>query len=224
MPVMSEQEKADWEKKKLEMAKETKPSGNVKITLDRTPEMEKLIDENKQLRTQLDMVGAREFDKEVEKYTEEANKLGLEVGYIDTPQALEHLKTQVTEKQAKKTPSGNVPLTTEQTTGYREEDFEEEAKIPESARKKLTKVKELAKIAYDIPVDMLQFDSIEQMTKTLDEIANDRNHPRAKEAQKYIAKLWKKHVLQSKDNFEKYYKYDHKTGKFKETIEGQENE
>ena len=221
---MSEQEKADWEKKKLEMAKETKPSGKIKIELDRTPEMKDLEEENKRLKTELDMISVREFDKEVEKFTKEAEDLGLEVGYIDTPQALEHLKTQVTEKQAKKTPSGSVPLTTEQTTGYREEDFEEEPEIPESARKKLTKIKELSRIAYDIPVDMLEFDSIEQMTKTLDEIANDRNHPRAKEAQKYIAKLWKKHVLQSKDNFEKYYKYDHKTGKFKETIEGQENE
>ena len=230
MPQLTEAQKADWEKqKKALQSKRPKEEGDLRVILDRTQEMKDLEDENKKLKSELDMVSVRAFDKEVEKYTKEAEALGFEVGYIDDPKALEHLKTQITEKRAKKDPAGSVPLSTRQTSGYREEDFESDPEVPETpkqtllkTKRRLLKRKQMVQRAYDIPIDMLEFDSKEEMMKVLDDIAQDSAHPRSKEAKAFTSKIWSKHVLKRREPFNLSFKRDPKTKRFK--IDVDENE
>jgi len=209
MPKMTEEQRKQWEEdaKKLQGRKQ-----ELEITLDRTAEMKALEDENKKLRSELDVAGARAFDKEVEKYTKQANDLGLEVGFIDSndPKALEHLKTQITEKRAKKVPSGVIPLSHAEGNPR---DFEE---APKTGKEKQIAIREKIKIAHDIPLDLMEFDSLKEMKTVLDKVAEDGNHPRQAEAQAFLAKLWKKHVLERRKPFDLSYQYDRKTGKFKE--------
>jgi len=114
---MNEEEAEEYAKKwkKEHENGDNEPKGaHITLKVDKSQEMKDLEDENAELKSKLTQVAVKEFDRRTEQALEEAEKLGLSVGFINDPEELKVVERQIETAKGKKTSSREIPLSARQ--------------------------------------------------------------------------------------------------------------
>lgn len=114
---MNEEEAEEYAKKwrKEHENGDNEPKGaHITLKVDKSQEMKDLEEENAELKSKLTYAAEKEFDRRVDVALEEAEKLGLDIGFINDPDELKVIERQIETAKGKKTSSREIPLSAKQ--------------------------------------------------------------------------------------------------------------
>ena len=126
---LSEKQKAQlqsegWSNEEIENYEKTGSTTTINLDTSKTEErFGELLAEKKIAEQELEDVklekAEAEFDRQLKEAKEKARAYGIDLGDIETPDALEYVKAQIAQKEAEKglypsTPAGTAPLSPEQ--------------------------------------------------------------------------------------------------------------
>lgn len=166
---LSEEQKEKLRKLREQTKHEVGKDIDLTLTVDRTPEMKALHDENAKLKAKLQLIAQREFESQRNVV---ARKLNMNPEDIKNPQDLKSAKETLRrlDQQSGQGGSGQTPLSYSEAIGEGNDS------------------------SFDVPLLWRQFESQEQLVQHLRKIAKNPLHEDHAEASQYLKALLEKEL------------------------------